>query len=155
VTILSIDPGACTGWALFGQKMTFAGLQRGLLWCGVWDPTLPFPWTDAGVLVEAIIERPWHRPGDRRSIPNDEIMLALRAGEIGGRVREAYGCPVRYVTPHEWKGSVPKHIHHARLLAKLDECERIIVDAARERIAKSKQHNLLDAVGLGTFGVGR
>lgn len=161
---LAIDPGVTAGWALF----TSAGELSA---CGLGDP--PSEYDANNVLRHGVlIEHPWHRPGSAASQPNDEIALGVNAGEHGGRFRAA-GVPVMYVKPHEWKGSVPKSIHHDRVWSKLTTTERAIADAGvpgmygymvkvsdflsgrRATEPKSKHHNAMDAIGLGLFKVGR
>lgn len=70
----------------------------------------------------------------------------------------------RIVSPEEWKGQLPKPVHHARLWEAMAESERALFPAdTEERIRKGIQrggytnakgndfHNLLDAVGIGLF----
>ena len=104
-------------------------------------------------------------PRGQTKNPNDVVELALNAGEWGGLYRQ--WADVEYVFPFQWKGSVPKSIHHTRVLAKLSEAERAVADQAISRgrsgvskslatpVPASKRHNVLDAIGLGLFRVGR
>ena len=64
--------------------------------------------------------------------PNDLIPLAMLAGAI--MVRQPAGT-VLLPTPAQWKGQVPKDIHHARIRAKVPGLGRCSKDA-------------MDAVGL-------
>lgn len=144
MTLLAIDPGIDVGWALFNNELRLTG-------CGLGTPTPCQP-------DEVLIECPRLRPVGERN-PNAILTLARTAGEWGGRF---WGTGlVRYLTPNEWKGSTPKDISHARIWSKLDDKEKGIVDAAfkahpgRAGMAPSKRHNVLDALGLGLFGVGR
>jgi hypothetical protein len=54
-------------------------------------------------------------------------------------------------TPSAWKGQVPKSVHHARILAALSYEEQSRIP----KLPTSKLHNVLDAVALGLFHVGR
>lgn len=47
-----------------------------------------------------------------------ETPVAINAGEWGGTYRTLV-AEVHYVTPAEWKGQLPKDIHHARVWAAL------------------------------------
>jgi hypothetical protein len=155
--LLAIDPGVDTGWALFSS----AGQ---LIACGLGDPRMSDRHRVAD-LRTVIIEQPFVYPRGQTKSPNDVVTLALNAGEWAGLYRQ--WADVRYVLPFQWKGSVPKKISHARILAKLSEAERAVVDAAISRgrscatkalgrpIAPSQQHNVLDAIGLGLFAVSR
>ena len=140
--LLAIDPGADAGWALLGDdKLLAAGLNEGAL---------------REAPTRAVIERPMIYPGGRQKArPADVIKLAVRAGEWGGRISERFGIEPEYVEPHTWKGTVPKEIHQARIWAKLDASERTVLDKAGSGIAPSKRHNIVDAVGLALYSVGR
>ena len=140
--LLAIDPGENTGWALF--------FESNLLACGLGSvpddavPTEPF---------NAVIEHPMIYPGGRnRGDPNDIVKLAVKAGEIAGCLK-CSGASVRYVKPYEWKGQTPKHISAARTRGKLSDAERGILAAVD--CAPGKMHNILDAVGIGLFALGR
>lgn len=54
------------------------------------------------------------------------------------------------VFPSQWKGQVPKKIMTARILSKLSDVER-------SRIIRvgAKDHNTIDAVGIGLWHLGR
>ncbi len=144
--LLAIDPGADTGWALFDSA-------RRLQACGLGTPEPQLP----GALEEVIIECPRLRPRGEKN-PNAILLVARNAGEWAGRYADS---PVRYVTPNDWKGNTPKNVSHCRLWSKLDVKEQRVVDAAfkahkgRAGMAPSKRHNVLDAIGIGLFGVGR
>ncbi len=146
--LLAIDPGADTGWALFDSA-------RRLTACGLGSPVLP------GRLIEdVLIECPKLRPRGEKN-PNAILLVARNAGEWAGRLEGQTAGRIRYVTPNDWKGSTSKDISHARLWAKLDPKEQAIVDKAfaeapgRNGLAPSKRHNVLDAIGIGLYGVGR
>lgn len=144
MTILAIDPGADAGWALF--DVAPAGR---LIGCGLGAPA-------SSKVDRVIVERPMIYPGGRQKArPADVIKLATRAGEAGGMYARIWGIEPEYVEPHAWKGSVDKNIHHARVWAKLTPDEQAIVSAAARGVAVGKRHNILDAVGIGLFAVGR
>lgn len=140
--LLAIDPGTDLGWALFGP-------DRRLSRCGFGTPPREG-------FEEAVIERPKIYPqGRQKANPKDVITLALTAGEFGGRCKDA-NATVRYVEPDEWKGgSIPKEIHQPRIWAKLTDAEKSVLDVACKGMAPSKRHNVVDAVGIGLWGVGR
>ncbi len=94
----------------------------------------------------AIIELPQIYPGPRDEDPNDLIQVARCVGQWECELRRA-GATVRLVHPREWKGSVPKTVHNARVLAALTDAER----ARLPKLPASKLHNVLDAVGLGLW----
>ncbi len=142
MVILAIDPGADAGWSLFAGKI--------LVGCGLGAPP-------AGDIGRVVIERPMIYPGARQKArPADIIKLAVRAGEAGGVYGRAHGLEPEYVEPAKWKGgSIDKNIHHPRIWAKLSPDEQAIVSNAARGIAPSKRHNVLDAIGIGLYAVGR
>jgi hypothetical protein len=153
--LLAIDPGANQGWALFEDRKLIA--------CGLGDPkTCDLHRIDriAGVLIEKPIIYPG-RKGKAR--PADIITLAVSAGETGGQYRQWPGIEVSYVFPYEWiGGSVRKEVNQPRILRALLPEERQVLDSCfanggyRGRpMAKGKRHNVIDAVGIGLFGVNR
>lgn len=152
MSVLAIDPGTDTGYALFDSN--------GRLYaCGLGDPRSNEKHVVRN-LTRVVIERPMVYPGGRQQAkPEDIIKLALKAGEWAGVYRQ--WADIEFVAPFQWKGSVPKSIHHERIKAKLSPAELEIVVASFAprigipRIAPSKQHNIVDAVGLGLFAVGR
>jgi hypothetical protein len=161
--LLAIDPGTDTGWALFSDSSDRDDRYR-LIACGLGDPRLSDRHRIADI-TRVVIERPMIYPRGQTKNPNDVLSVAVNAGEWGGLYRQ--WATIEYVLPFQWKGSVPKAIHHERVLAKLSDAERAVVDQAMargrsdasqaqaKRVARGKRHNVLDAVGLGLFGVGR
>jgi hypothetical protein len=170
---VSIDPGTDSGWALWQESGS-------LVACGLGDPLRDRRhvsgwalWQESGYLVAWGLGDPLR---DRRHVvgpssvstvntvwiesqviyprskvpPNDIIKLAHDAGRWWG-IYESLGCAVHMVEPAQWKGQVPKAIHHKRVIAKLSSVERETVEFGLKGIAPSKQHNVLDAVGLGLF----
>lgn len=138
MNLLAVDPGACAGYAYFTNGTLFAA---GLLPCELLPHVL-------------VIEIPQiYTLRTSKADPNDIITLAVSAGEVIGRV-QARGCQrVIRVRPHEWKGAIPKEVHHARLLKSLTPRERRIVEALK--LPKSKVHNVWDAIGIGKWALER
>jgi hypothetical protein len=146
--LLTIDPGADTGWAQFSDSNTLqrCGLASGAddaeVWSGVWP-------------ARVVIERPKIYPhGRQKARPEDIITLAVSAGEWGG-IAKLRRCSVEYVEPFEWKGQLNKDVCHARARKRLTAEELVIVDAACAELAVDVQHNVLDAVALGLWVVQR
>lgn len=155
--LLAIDPGVSTGWALFDSA-------RRLHSCGLGAPDPQMP----GALDEVIIECEQLR-GRGEKNPNSILLMARNAGEWFGRF-EGF-APTRYIRVADWKGQTSKEIDHRRTWSKLapEEIRALVlgckglsprsapVDAAiREGLTKAdKRANVLDAIGIGLFGVGR
>ena len=86
-----------------------------------------------------------YRAGASKGDPDDLIQLAGVVGVWTARIAaEAYFG----VKPREWKGQVPKDVHHARLVKTLTPEEMAMVERAAP---PSLRHNVLDAVGIGRY----
>ncbi len=159
--LLAIDPGQDSGWALFNA-------ERRLAICGLGLATLG-TMRLLRALSEVIIEcEQLHGRSEKN--PNSILLMARNAGEWFGRCSE-YCENVRYIRVADWKGSTPKDINHRRTLEKLDPSElkalvigckdlsprSAAIDAAiRKGLTTSdKRQNVLDAIGIGLWGVGR
>lgn len=81
--------------------------------------------------------------------PNDLLHLAAVVGALGAIFSSV--SDVVFVLPFEWKGQVPKKIHHERALSKLSPNELLLVP----KLPASKLHNVLDGIALGLHDVGR
>lgn len=138
--LLAIDPGADSGWAVFFHSMLIA--------CGLGNEPKPLPDRFDTIAVE----HPVIYPHGRTKNPNDIVKLAVNAGEWAGRFR-ARVSEVRYIEPRTWKGTIDGDLCNARVLERLDDTERMIVDDATrdQRIPAKKSHNMLDAIGIGLF----
>jgi hypothetical protein len=133
--LIAIDPGLKTGWACFREGV--------LVSCGL---STPERW-NALLLddVSVIIEEPTIYPHSKAP-PADVMALQLKVGELKGRF-ELRGCKVELVQPREWKRQVPKPIHNMRTLKALTDAERSLAEGVR--------HDVLDAIGLGLWKLGR
>lgn len=89
-----------------------------------------------------------------RDIPNaaDLIAVSHTGAYVAGVLRPR---ELRYPTAQQWKGSVPKRIHHARIAQILSPAERAVVAWVAVRVPSSLLHNVWDAVGLGLWGLDR
>lgn len=142
--LLAIDPGRTTGWASFrGGALVVAGTSTGasaglvsLPGVGAW-----------GVLIEM----PRWYPHDHKDV-NDLLDLSVRVGELKHHY-EGLGHSVELVWPRTWKGNAPKEITNRRTVEALT-LEEVALLPRRPR-AKTHDHNLLDAVGLGLWKLGR
>jgi hypothetical protein len=148
--LISIDPGVkmagVAAWS--NQTLKGAWLVRGRGWrdtafevykhlqCNFLDPVL--------AELEIAIERPQIYVQARlKGNPNDLVTLALMAGAtcaILGRQTQ-----VTEYLPREWKGQVPKETMTERIQSKLSVAEAKTIDLP----AKSYQHNVWDAAGIG------
>lgn len=126
------------GWALFeGGTLAECGLAHAPLGS----------WKSADLLV---IERPQHYPGGVKCDPNDLITLAVKVG----RVEEFVGARMLLeVVPRKWKGTVPKAIVAHRVEQAMRESPAQYSAFLRgvKPSPKSKQHNVIEAVGIGLW----
>lgn len=152
--LLSIDTGfRYFGYAVFGSEgLIHAGLSKDTSTSDDWDiwtkqpPSFlhvvnvikAFEWVES---PRAVIEY----PKMRRDTPNPEAIVKLSAacGALTG-ILQAGGFSVLWVEPHSWKGSVKKDVFTKRLLAKIPQCDYC-------KIENIKDHNILDAVGIGLW----
>lgn len=162
---VSIDPGKhVAGWALWDitgsdDAHDYAPL-RSLIACGLWsvrvgDLVLPPVLGDlCGVAqIETVyLESMEVRGTGSKTPPADLVAVEGRGNLFAGYLR-----PKRLVTltPTTWKGSVPKVIHHPRILHELASAEAAILDRAIKAAPKTNAKEILDAVGLGLYGLGR
>jgi hypothetical protein len=123
----------------------------------------------------------WERPEARvrGGGANAATLIALTdaGATLAGQYAGVYGAHVMSVTPHAWKGNLPKPVQHSHLWEVLTERETEVlgghatwcaIDAARKKGAAKRwppgrtfyprgwdTHNLLDAAALGCVVLGR
>jgi hypothetical protein len=143
--LLCVDPGKTTGLAVFRDNaliQAFAGPSSEIL---KKPPPSNVP------LMTVVIENPRWTPM-RGVDPNDLLDLSRLVGRFEDYYTRA-GHTVFLVTPMQWKGSVKKSIHNRRVLELLTAHETMLLPK-RPR-AKDYDHNLVDAIGLGLWKLGR
>jgi hypothetical protein len=146
--IFAIDPGRDTGisWSLrctyllgtvnelISHAMTFKAELR-----AYYGPN-----PHKGLKPTAVIELPRVYPNTQKEDPNDLFTLAVRVGAYTMALDEL-GFRVLSVHPRDWKGTLPKNAHHARLLRDYPDLGRAVdVNVS----AVTKRHNAYDAFGL-------
>lgn len=79
--------------------------------------------------------------------PNDLIMVAVSAGAMAMALQNQYEeARIHLLRPSDWKGQTPKDISIERIKAQLTLYEQSRVSLPS---AKTLQHNVWDAVGIG------
>ena len=143
--LLACDPGkhAC-GLALFGGQ-TYP-TNRLIKACYVKTEDLAHVLGN-WAFDRFVIERQYLTPKHPR--PQDIVELAYAAGRAEGIAR-VQTRDITELQPIRWKGNVPKAIMTARILAKLDQTE-----VARIEKVGYKDHNTIDAIGIGLYALGR
>lgn len=95
-----------------------------------------------------ICELPVAYPGSRTGgDPNDLIQVAASAGAAMG----ACDCSIT-VQPVQWKGQLPKEIHHERL--RKGPGWVYAMDSCLATVPVNLRHNVLDAIGIGLWAFG-
>lgn len=156
--IVAIDPGKKRSAVACFNEMTGTLLSVFYLEPGE-APAMPF---SASVVV---IEK----PNINVNTPNWQSVLDC--GWSGALVAGWFRAPVIAHEPNAWKATVKKPVHHHRLWRVLSPAERFllpvgvaaVIDAACKSYARTGKvtkyehhwHNLLDAVGVGLFHLGR
>lgn len=152
--VMAIDPGGTTGWALF---------QRGeLVACGYesFDKIAVRDWVwlcKKAVGGVCVVEFPQAYPGPKsKQDPNDILRTAYRCGELANSFRRL-GFEVEEVYPNGWKGTADKKLTLERVLDRLSEGEKSLLEQAKPAKSRSKSfdHNMIDAVGIGLWRVYR
>lgn len=143
--LIAIDPGRVTGIAVFCGRLRSVSLARGK------PPLLPMHLIDDIGDPCVVCEVPQQYTGSRVSAQS-LLTLAFDAGYVVGQLRPS---KIVLVQPREWKGQQPKDVCHSRLLGILRPEEIQILNNGIQYYRKSEQHNILDAVGLGLWYLGR
>lgn len=152
--VVALDPGRDTGLAVL--------VEGRLVGVGLLDGRAPAAdLADLGLLAgeaEVLVEVPAYYPHGRSPAPaNDLIRLAYRAGRLAQAVVAALGereVRVVEISPASWKAQVPPALLAERVRARLEPDElALVLDTVGTQ--KSKEHNVLDAVGMGLHHVGR
>lgn len=82
-------------------------------------------------------------------------MTASQLADFNATAGQLVGINGELFTPEVWKGAVPKHIHQPRILKALTPEERFVLKSVTEGMNGSLVHNVIDAVGIGMFSLGR
>jgi hypothetical protein len=146
-SLVSIDPGECTGGAYFVDGL--------LVWAGVLsllDGSHTAMHADR-LAIEVMYIRPPDIQGASAEVVakrlNDLLSVNVHAGQW---IRSVNAAHTRRLKPHEWKGGLSKERHQPRILEALSNLEHANIVKG---LPASKQHNVIDAIGIGLFDLGR
>jgi hypothetical protein len=145
-SLVAIDPGENTGGAYFVDGV--------LVWSGLLSLL-----DGAHTAMRAdrlAIEVMYIHQNDLRgqSAPvvakrmNDLLSVNIHAGQW---IRSINAAHTRRLFPHQWKGGLDKATHQPRILDALTPDERATIP----KLAASKLHNVIDAIGIGLFALER
>ena len=148
---LALDPGVCTGWAVFEDGPGRPPGLPTLYACGVAKEE-DVDYEKMYLPHSSVIELPQiYSAKDSKGDPNVNIVpLILMVGRYQERLQGG-GVHVELYLPREWKGQLDKAVHHPRIYGALSPKEQGIVAKAGNGIAPSLRHNMMDAVGLGQW----
>lgn len=136
--LVAIDPGRHAGIAYFeGNRLVKAELLT--------NPLAPRKREAAKVVI---IEIPVIYP-DSPVDPATMIQLSFTAGLIGGLFEPS---ELIQIDPRGWKGTRPKGVDNRYTMGLLDAIETSIVNTSTSR---GKLNNVIDAVGIGLWHLGR
>lgn len=153
--LLAVDPGLrVCGIAYFNNgTLSFCVLVRN----PEREARGPMAWMALAQQLRAVVP-PWCVPdtvvlevpqvyviGRGKGDPADLIELAGVDGAIAAQFPDAKHLGYR---PRDWKGSVPKDVHQARVLKTLSEADKRLIE---ESSPASLRHNVIDAVALGAW----
>ena len=94
-----------------------------------------------------VVEKPQvYQARLQKGDPNDLIDLAVVVGTMLTILPDS-----ETVLPARWKGQVPKEIMNVRVMSKLAPAEEARVSWPKARL----RHNVIDAIGIGLWAVGR
>lgn len=157
--VLGIDPGKkATGWAIVHNgEFKVAGLSR-INTSSAVKAAKHHAKEICSVAIEhnpdsIILEVPQVFVASGKGNPAHLVDLALLGGYIIGFLAPAFPkIVIKTVLPQEWKGSIPKDVHHRRLLKEMDSKSRKKLETCLDSAIKSLQHNIIDAYGLALYG---
>jgi hypothetical protein len=141
--ILGVDPGKhkC-GWAYF--------IDTELEACGYCDTNA---FVSVPKLDKIIMELPRVYPGSRRNDPNDLIQVTLGGVTFCSPIARHHMIPLSTRYPQEWKGTVDADVMTERIKDELSTREKLILETCG--VTPSKEHNVVDAIGIVLKEVGR
>ena len=102
-----------------------------------------------------IIEYPRVYPGRGKVNPDDLLDMLAMSLIWAANATALFGTQYQFTRPAEWKGQTPKAVMHRRIRARLDEKEKHTLDKNLLDVPRAMQHNVLDAVGILLWGLGR
>jgi hypothetical protein len=148
LSVLAIDPGAKTGWALFQSRVE---RPWHLAACGVVCPQDHLWLGGLEDLDLVVIENPQIYPSSKVP-PNDILTLA----RIVGRYEERFAGRaerIELVKPREWKGSVNGDIMARRIESALSAYDKDVMRGCLVGTAEGYRHNAIDAIGLAQWTI--
>ena len=158
LNLLAVDPGShICGYALFVEgdlvsfdfvKGTFKDVTKDAQYMANSILFHTISALEHRRLHKLVIEYPVIYPGRSAAPPNDIVQLAYAAGIFAG-ILPSVSTELVLPTPKQWKGNLPKSVHHKRIMLRLDPK----LQAAIRGSAKSNIEHAIDAIGLGQWAL--
>jgi hypothetical protein len=126
-------------WRLMGREVFRVIYDNHIIKRNIWDSTL------ASEIPQVYQEG--------KSAGVDPSDLTNLSGVVGAVIGYLNPDQVFTYLPREWKGQIPKDKHQPRIISRLDKEETAVLNAVR--CPKGKLHNVVDAIGVGLFHLGR
>lgn len=162
--LVTMDPGKKkAGMALFKDGVLRACED---FWGSYSDG--PYP-DEVATALEGVklIDEWWSPAGEKRFVYEemqtrkgradahaDLISLSIMTGGVAGYAASV-GFEVSSVFPNQWTGSFPKRVHQKRTRDALEGEELEVLEKALQAATASSKSEILDAVGIGLFVLGR
>lgn len=156
--LCAVDPGVeATGLALFtDNKLEHVRLVRASSLQSMIQAIYYVKWPhDYDVPDLVFIERPVVYPRDGIKKAASLMTVAIVAGAAAAAYGRETWTTIDFVEPRTWKGSVPKEIHNTRVISILEKDEQEILISSMDDAPPSLLHNVIDAVGIGLYKLGR
>ena len=150
--VIAVDPGEWSGVAVFkdGTLIHSELVGKGFEAACQFVQTCSLP-NFHREPVQGVIEIPQvYQQRQWKGDPNDLIGVAVLVGVFGSWLRRL-DAKVKFVKPHEWKGSRPKVVDIKYTMSLLTLGEKTAVP----ELPQSKLHNVIDAIGIGLWQLKR
>jgi hypothetical protein len=141
--VVAVDPAA--------RRFAYAVGERGMLRAvGYAEQPSQIPLAP-GVAYTWVMEMPRDYPS--RGETHSDLDRLRATLEVLHDHAQALGHPVVYVRPSEWKGNIPKVVHHNRLWSQYSAAERTVLGASPSQ--EGYTHDTHDAAGIFLWATGR
>lgn len=102
-----------------------------------------------------IVERPTIYRRGGKGDPVGLVSISIVAGAAACSISQDVWSKIKFVEPRVWKGSVPKKIHNERIVEQLNDREQAILKTRLVKAPVKLIHNVIDAVGIGLYQLGK
>ncbi len=140
--MISCDPGKPKTGAAWAKHV-----DNTLVACGFWGTDTPVRDSNERVLIELPTVYPRSKVN-----PNDICTLSRRAGMIQLALC-GWDEEPEWIPPVRWKATIPPDIMLERILKSMKRDEVLLLEEVASHVPDRFGHNLIDAIGLGRWGL--